>query len=273
MRTLSILLILNLTTIYINAQQQDSIKNEIYKLNMWADLPITIGGSLTSYIGLKGISQKPLLDSLKIAKLDLSNINWFDRSAARQDPDLIQKAQSISDFALYLGLTSPFLLMLDEDIREDWAKIGLLFIETEIIFGNLFLWNVKYIDRKRPLVYNPDVPLDTRLKKLNNNSFYSGHTASVAAATFFTAKVYLDYHPELKSKRFLLYSAALIPPAFVGFFRYKAGKHFPTDVLTGLVIGAGTGILVPHLHKQTTSNLAIIPVKGQFTGIALSYKF
>ncbi|MBE9510481.1 MAG: phosphatase PAP2 family protein [Bacteroidetes bacterium] len=273
MRTLSVLLILNITTIYINAQQQDSIKNEIYKLNMWADLPVTLGGSFTSYLGLKGISQKPLLDSLTVAQLDLSNINWFDRSAVRQNPDHFQKAHSISDFLLYLGLTSPFLLMLDEDIREDWPKIGLLFIETEIIFSNLFLWNVNYIDRKRPLLYIPDVPLDTKLKKLNNNSFYSGHTASVAAATFFTAKVYLDYHPELKSKRFLLYSAAIIPPALVGFFRYKAGKHFPTDVLTGLMIGAGTGILVPHLHKQTNSNLVIIPVKSQFTGLALSYKF
>lgn len=273
MKTLSVLLILNLTIFSISAQQQDSIKNEIYKLNMWADLPITLGGSLTSYLGLKGISQKPSIDLSTLSQLESSNINGFDRSATRQNLDLFEKSQSTSDFLLYVGLTSPFFLLLDDEIREDWPKIGLLFIETEIVFSNLFLWNVNIFDRKRPLLYYPDVSIDTKLGKNNNNSFFSGHTASVAAATFFTAKVYLDYHPELKSKRFLLYSAAVIPPALVGLYRYKAGKHFPTDVLTGLVIGAGTGILVPHLHKQTNSNLVIIPVKGQFTGLSLSYKF
>ena len=47
MKTLSVLLIFNLTIFFISAQQQDSIKNEIYKLNMWADLPITLGGSFS----------------------------------------------------------------------------------------------------------------------------------------------------------------------------------------------------------------------------------
>ena len=79
MRTLSILLILNLTTIYINAQQQDSIKNEIYKLNMWADLPITLGGSLTSYLGLKGISQKPLFSGC-----NSSCFGWFLQIQGRE---------------------------------------------------------------------------------------------------------------------------------------------------------------------------------------------
>ena len=44
-------------------------------------------------------------------------------------------------------------------------------------------------------------------------------------------------------------AGAALAPATVGFLRVKGGKHFPTDVLTGLVVGAATGYLVPRLHK------------------------
>jgi membrane-associated phospholipid phosphatase len=94
-----------------------------------------------------------------------------------------------------------------------------------------------------------------------------------ASACFFAAKVYCDYHPELGNKKYLVYSLALVPSAATGFFRYKGLKHFPTDVITGLIIGASTGILVPHLHKRTGSNLTLVPFAGPVNGLALSYKF
>ena len=39
-------------------------------------------------------------------------------------------------------------------------------------------------------------------------------------------------------------------------------KHFPTDTMVGLIVGASTGILIPHLHKITKSRLAIVPFGG-----------
>jgi membrane-associated phospholipid phosphatase len=94
-----------------------------------------------------------------------------------------------------------------------------------------------------------------------------------ASASFFTAKVYCDYHPELGNRKYLFYSLALIPPVVTGFFRYKGLKHFPSDVITGLVVGASTGILIPHLHKRTRSNLTIVPFAGPVNGLAMSYNF
>ena len=35
---------------------------------------------------------------------------------------------------------------------------------------------------------------------------------------------------------------------FVAAERIRAGKHFPTDVLTGAAVGAAVGSLLPHLH-------------------------
>ena len=86
-------------------------------------------------------------------------------------------------------------------------------------------------------------------------------------------RVYCDYHPEIGNRKYFIYALALVPALGTGFFRYKGMKHFPTDVLTGLVVGASTGFLVPHLHKKMKSNLVIAPFGGQVNGLALSYKF
>ena len=169
----------------------------------------------------------------------------------------------------------PALLMLDREIRQDWAPVLLLYLQSEAIVGNLFSWGAAvHIDRIRPLVYNPEVSYEDKTFKRNKNSFYSGHTSTSATASFFVAKVYCDYHPELGNKKFYIYGLALIPPVFTGYFRYKGMKHFPTDVLTGLMVGAATGILVPHLHKHRKhENLTFVPFTGQYSGISLNLTF
>ena len=256
------------------AQKQDSLKNKVYKVNPFIDVPITAVAAVTNFLGLRLIDQKSILDSMTIINLDPHDVNWFDRSATRQNADFAPTAQTISDFGMYGSYALPLLLLTDQDIRKDWAELLLLYLESEAIVGNLFSWGAAvHVDRIRPLVYNPDVPYADKTYKRNKNSFYSGHTSSSASSSFFVAKVYCDYHPELGNKKYIIYSIALIPPAFTGFFRYKGMKHFPTDILTGLTVGALTGILIPHLHQQKQTNLAIIPFSGEYNGIALSLKF
>ena len=49
----------------------------------------------------------------------------------------------------------------------------------------------------------------------------------------------------------MLFAGAAVPPAVVGYYRMKGGKHFRTDVLAGIAVGAATGILIPELHKRS----------------------
>lgn len=267
-------LFLFLAACNVYPEGRDSLKHKVYNVNLYIDIPVTAVAAATNYWGLRIVDSKPHLDSLTIINLDANNINRFDRSATRQDVDFAPKARKISDYGMTVSFMLPIVLLADKEIRRDWAPLLLLYLETQAIVGNLFSWgSAIHIDRIRPLVYNPDVPWNERTGIRTQNSFYSGHVSSSASASFFVAKVYNDYHPELGNKKYLIYSIALIPPVFTGIFRYKGMKHFPTDVLTGLVVGASTGILIPHLHKIARPNLSVVPFGGQVNGLALSLRF
>ena len=256
-------------------QQTDSLDQKIYNVRAVVDIPITVGAFALNYVGLRILQQKTPLDSMTIVNLDPNNVNAFDRCATQQDAAYAETAVKISDYGMYASFALPLLFLADKKVRKDWAPLFLLYLETEAIVGNLYSWGAAmHVDRIRPYVYHPETPWWRKTGGGTQTSFYSGHTSSSAAATFFVAKVFCDYHPEWGNKKYLVYAAAALPPIFIGYYRIKAMEHFPTDVITGFIVGTTTGILVPHLHKNKQSNLAIVPVAtGRFNGFAMTLKF
>lgn len=268
--SLSLLIIL----LFFSNTKGQLFESEVYNVNPWIDGAITLAAFGMNTWGLHIADQKPMLDSAEIYSLDANDINAFDRSATQQDASKMSQAWDRSDIGMNVSFVLPILLMLDKEIRQDWAPVILLYLQAEGIAGTIWSWGAAiHIDRIRPLVYHPDVSYGDKTFLRNRNSFFSGHTSSSATASFFTAKVYCDYHPELGNKKFIFYGLAIIPPAFTGYYRYKGMKHFPTDVLAGIAVGAATGILVPHFHKHRDNNLTLIPVTGQYTGFAMTLKF
>ena len=143
---------------------------------------------------------------------------------------------------------------------------------TSIKFGALSICQLFTIDRARPLSYNQELTNEERTADGTLNSFYSGHTSSVAVASFFMAKVMSDVYRLNLSQKLMLYSLAAAPPALTAFLRVKAGKHFRSDVLVGGVVGAVTGVLVPLLHKRERK-LKIMPsINSRVKGLTLTYK-
>ncbi len=256
------------------AQATDTLDQKVYNVRAVVDIPITVAAFATNYWGLRILEQKEPLDSVTIVNLDPNDINAFDRCATQQDADYAPTAQKISDYGMYAAFALPLLFLVDKKIRKDWAPLFLMYLETEAIVGNFYSWGAAHVDRIRPLVYHPDIPWGDKIGGGTQTSFYSGHTSSSAAACFFVAKVFCDYHPEWGNKKYLVYGAAAIPPIFIGYYRIKGMKHFPTDVITGFIVGTTTGLLVPHLHKNKKANLAILPVASRrFNGLAMTLKF
>ena len=241
--------------------QPDSSKTKIYKVNTAWKLPASTAAIFVSSWGFQQLDKVASMDAAAVQKLDPNKLNFFDRPVAFIDPAGFDNAQKKSDLFLNVCLFTPAILALDKHIRKDWLDLITLYLASHAV-DNAVYFAVNYsIRRPRPLVYNPLVPLSEKTGKAKSNSFFSGHTSFSATATFFVAKVYTDYHHIKGWKRALIYTGAAIPPALVGYYRMRAGKHFKTDVMMGLLSGAASGIFVPELHKfkKKHDNISFAP--------------
>ena len=244
-----------------------------YKTSTQVDLPVTVGGIALSGLGLYLISNKHGISDEHARSLDKADVNRFDRfSAGNYDED----AKKLSDPFFYGSFASPFLLLLNDNIAPKAGQVAALYVETMAVTGTIFAMTAGNVYRLRPLAYGGDeVPLGEKTTKNARNSFFAGHTAATASATFFAAKVFHDFNPDSPARPYVWAAAAAVP-ATVGYLRLKSGKHFLSDNLLGYALGAGAGILVPQLHKKASSlGLHITPVSHPVTGdgLALTYIF
>lgn len=257
---------------YDSSQQIDSPNDfSPYKLKPAIDIPLTVVGAGLSGYGFYLISEKPSVSEAKVYSLDPRDINSFDRGATDQ---FSTRANKNSDYFMYGAIPIPFIVsLIDDDMRKDFFKISFLFVEAMAITGTAYGMTAGNIDRYRPLVYNPNAPMKERKRGYAKSSFIGGHPAVTATAGFFIAKVYSDYHPESNFK-YVLYGLAATATAGNAILRYQAGKHFPSDLLTGVAFGTLTGILVPHFHKkERKSNFSFMPFSGDVHGLSMTYKF
>ncbi len=111
--------------------------------------------------------------------------------------------------------------------RQGWETVGSLAITVVIAEG------LKYgVNRQRPYEkYSFIHPYDA---SETGQSFPSGHT-SIAFAT--ATSLALEY------KKWYVVVPAYVWAAGVGYSRLYQGEHYPSDVIAGAVVGAGSAVL------------------------------
>lgn len=219
-----------------------------YRVSTEITIPtIGFGTALTGYILHK---KKDPLTKEQISQLNKSNIWAFDRPAAN---NWSKGSALASDVLLYGSYVAPLALLVDKNMRRDGWKLTAIYAETVMLNAGLTLLTKEIAKRTRPYVYNNKAPMDKKLERDATSSFFSGHTSTTASSAFFMAKVYADYYPNSKWKPLVWSSAAVLPLA-TGVLRFTAGKHFLTDIITGYLVGAAVGVLVPHLHRIDIGN-------------------
>ncbi len=240
-----------------------------YKTSLKADGPIILGSLGLGAIGLNMIKNKKALTPAELAGKSAEDVNGFDRFSAG---NFSEQADKDSYIPFYASFAAPVVMLLNKNESRKAGQILVLFTESMAITGAMFSLSAGGIHRSRPLVYGTAAPMDKRMDKDSQRSFYAGHTAATATATFFLAKVFQDFNPDSKAKPYV-WAAAAIVPASVGYLRLKAGQHFLSDNLLGYAIGAGVGILVPQLHKKgSTSNFSLSPsVNPEYKGATVLY--
>jgi hypothetical protein len=245
--------------------QQDKETAHKYRMNYWFATGFSVAATAANIYAIPSIIKaKTNLTDAEVNALNPNAPNKFDRWALKLDPTKRDINYERSDILLPAAVIATAALGFDRQIRKDWLRIFVMYYEMHAITFSLYNFSPfgpAFQNKVRPFSYYQEFPIEDRRTGNQRNSLYSGHTASAAAATFFMAKVYCDYHPELGRKKYLLYAAASVPPLFEGYLRMKALAHFPSDILVGFVIGATAGIAVPELHKyhDRRMHLSLVP--------------
>jgi membrane-associated phospholipid phosphatase len=220
--------------------------DKIYRMNYLVDVPIIVVGGAATIYSFSIIYTKKPTPVATILGLDKNKVPAFDRWATRfHDADM----DRISYYPFYAVMPLPLILLADKKMRKDAGRLGMLYLEAFAFTGVVYAGAVYTTDRYRPDVYNSSLLLSYRTNGNFRNSFFAGHVAVTATSTFFIAKVFDDYHPASKWK-WAVYGGAAAATLGMGYMRLEAGKHFPTDILLGAVVGTASGLLTPTLHKN-----------------------
>lgn len=109
----------------------------------------------------------------------------------------------------------------------------------------MLTYGLKYsVNRERPYIAHPDLNVDPAFYE-SSASFPSGHTSlafSVATSLSLT-------HP-----KWYVIAPAYLWAGSVGYSRLNLGVHYPTDVLAGAVLGAGSAYLTYKANEWYQKN-------------------
>ncbi len=190
------------------------------------------------------------LHKFATGQCDPADLSGFDRYAVGR---VSKPWQTFSDIAVVTAVAAPAIYLgLESLALPTQDPLGDFFNDTLVVAESLSLTLIvetviKFtVRRPRPISYVEPAAManiDTQL------SLPSGHTGLVAAAASALTTTVFMRHPQ-SNARFVVLGAGLALSFLTGFARVESGQHFPTDTITGLLIGAAAGFVVPFLHRK-----------------------
>lgn len=239
----------------------DESRKHLFELKTAREIALlSIGAGMNLYNAHLQSNVEPLTPD-QIVALDPEQVNPFDRKTINRYRDI-----GTGDLMLYASFVIPFAVPLTlyrgEEHKSDWKVWAVMMSELLLINSGLNGILKSSVQRTRPFVYNPDVDLELKTEKKARYSFYSAHTATTAALTFFTARLFSSHLTDTKTKS-LIWTGAALYPAIVGLARQNTGRHFRTDIITGYIFGGFLGYVMPDLHRISRDKFTFIPSFGQ----------
>jgi len=244
----------------------------LFRLRPSVDIPLVVGGAALDLYNFSRISQRNPTSLDKLNSLKISDLDGFDRWGVHPYSHSTDK---LSYVPFYVAIPLPLIVFgVDNRMRQDFWKLSYLYGEAMILTGVLYSSAVHWVPRLRPLTYEAASPLDQRQNSNSRNSFFAGHVALVGTSAFFIASTWAAYHPESNLK-WVWYTGAGVITGLTGYWRSRAGEHFPSDIAVGAIVGVASGMLTPRFHmpRKLAKHLSFAPVGPTGPGLTLAYKF
>jgi undecaprenyl-diphosphatase len=156
--------------------------------------------------------------------------------------------QAVSNTAGTISIAVPALIAIRGFIDHDsHTKLDAVFVFESLGISFLITEGLKYsINRERPFKTLPGV---TAASDAGGPSFPSGHSSNAFAMATSLCILYPKWY---------VIAPSLLWAGTVGYSRIYLGVHYPSDVLAGAIVGAGSAYIAYKLNKilfRSKSNL------------------
>ncbi len=216
---------------------------------------------------LSGVGQHFASQSVKNMKpVDLNSLNVndipaYDRFATHYYSPTADKT---SDWLSYGGTLVPLGILGaaaysgKQSYGQAAGEAGIL-AEALLFNSAINLYTRSFRLHPRPFVYNVDAPQSEKLKNEAAGSFYSGHVSGAFLVAVFTAYTFQEKNPNSQWTPYI-WGGGLALATTISGLRITAGKHYPSDIVVGALMGSLLGYAFPRLHavhNQKTSSQAV----------------
>ena len=175
-----------------------------------------------------------------------------------------ETADKVSDWAVVLGITPLALAGYSwyggDASGKDFAAYTLMFAQAialqsgfNLLIRSTQLW-------PRPYIYATEGEGAEKAREARGEaygSFFSGHTSAAFTIAVFTGEWFSEVYPA-SPYRGIVWASSLSAAGMVGALRIAAGKHYPSDVIVGALVGTGISLSVIHLHRVKNERVSLI---------------
>jgi len=245
---------------------KDTFPKRAYQLQWEIDVPLfAIGAALAMGREIRSTnSSAPAYCTTIPEGCDEDDLNFLDKPFAGNYDENWSKA---TDWILRGLFVAPLpMLWIDNTFLNMLNDVTIIYESglTALALSGLATMSAQ---RARPFVYGTNAPEEVRTSPNGALSFVSGHTTmafALSTSTFWT--IYRRHGPGVYAWTTLAVGTTAASMVAVG--RVLAGKHFPTDVITGAAVGASVGTLMPALHDAPVVVVPTVDKAG--AGLLLS---
>jgi len=207
-----------------------------YKTSVKLDVPLAIGATSVLALGLYRLHTMTPNDT----PYNRNDLLPWDRPFAGtwNEPAIF-----VSNILIAAGA-----LPLIFGLNQDFAVHALLIYEVLALQGGLQLMVRSMNVWPRPFMLGSEGGKE-RENPSSHGSFYSGHTSAAFAIAVFTGVWFSDSYPGSSYSPWV-WGGTLSVATMIGVLRVVGGKHYPSDVAVGALVGSFVGWVVPKLHGK-----------------------